>query len=682
MKKIILLLFALIITVSVSYAELDYVPKITVLEQFVSSLDDNTMESYMGVRALQERYHQGEVLTIRYFTGQEGGAHSSQSVEGMFELYDVKNLPTTIVNGNQKIYDSRSEVVWGYPYISMVQREYYKPSPLKIHSLSFNKETGNVTVSVDMLSASKSINKGSIRFILVENFVADSITDVGREVINEPFSLSGQGNTAQFARKFTIDPSWDIDNLFVIVCIADDSGYIEQAASTYETPQYGYIRPVIANQRVDFGNSSDSAEQPFFAVFNMGETDDLGLRVEMEGESDGWFVTYCDEESCFFGPCEFTLEKGKAKQFHANIMPSTPGMLHYQFIITSSNGSEYFIPLVFITTDVDYLIIDGDGGTSKEWFTTSILEKNEDTFGVWDINYAELNSAIGQYWNKLIWVTGDRQPALSSNDTIFLKSYLGKKNSLFITGNNIAADLVLSEYNSNVPFYNEYLAANILKELTGERIVVGIDDDPISEGFDIEIEDGNTNQPGPEVIEPIGDRSSIIFKYRNGDIAGIRTILGSDARVVYTSFGFELIESEEAQEELLYRVMNWFEATGIDENQTQIPVIVKSELYPSYPNPFSISKEVQATNNRSVTTGITIPYYMDRSENANSTLTIYNIKGQKIREFPLTTTLGGEKGIVVWDAKDSLGNTVVSGVYFSILSSMKESKAQKMLIVK
>jgi len=47
----------------------------------------------------------------------------------------------------------------------------------------------------------------------------------------------------------------------------------------------------------------------------------------------------------------------------------------------------------------------------------------------------------------------------------------------------------------------------------------------------------------------------------------------------------------------------------------------------------------------------------------NTEITIYNIKGQKVRKLVNTVVTTGEHS-VVWQGKDDKGNQVSSGVYF------------------
>ncbi|MDO9577893.1 MAG: C25 family cysteine peptidase [Candidatus Cloacimonadales bacterium] len=105
---------------------------------------------------------------------------------------------------------------------------------------------------------------------------------------------------------------------------------------------------------------------------------------------------------------------------------------------------------------------------------------------------------------------------------------------------------------------------------------------------------------------------------------------------------------------------------GDTEPENEIPTVYELKLFPNYPNPF----------NPETTISFSIP------EDSKVGLTIYNIKGQKVR-----TLVNGEleKGLhdVVWNSKDSSSKSVASGVYFykfDVNGKMKGLK--KMLLLK
>lgn len=99
------------------------------------------------------------------------------------------------------------------------------------------------------------------------------------------------------------------------------------------------------------------------------------------------------------------------------------------------------------------------------------------------------------------------------------------------------------------------------------------------------------------------------------------------------------------------------------EGSSLVPLV--TELKQNYPNPF------KGETNISWVLGKDAPISVD----------VYNLRGQKVK----TLFNGiGKKGrqYLNWDAKDSTGQKVASGVYFYRLNSPDGTKVQKMLVLK
>ncbi len=88
------------------------------------------------------------------------------------------------------------------------------------------------------------------------------------------------------------------------------------------------------------------------------------------------------------------------------------------------------------------------------------------------------------------------------------------------------------------------------------------------------------------------------------------------------------------------------------------------KLEQNFPNPFNPTT--------------TINYELEIENGENSSLVIFNVLGEKIREFELTET----KGSVVWDGKNTKGNLVSSGTYFYKIESENFSETKRMTLVK
>ena len=100
---------------------------------------------------------------------------------------------------------------------------------------------------------------------------------------------------------------------------------------------------------------------------------------------------------------------------------------------------------------------------------------------------------------------------------------------------------------------------------------------------------------------------------------------------------------------------------------------LRTELIGNYPNPFNPSGV-----GRSPTTTISFSIF----EKSNVELSIYNIKGQRIRSLANNVFIKGNHS-VIWDGNDDTGNLVNSGLYFYKLNvNGKTESVKKCLLLK
>jgi hypothetical protein len=142
-----------------------------------------------------------------------------------------------------------------------------------------------------------------------------------------------------------------------------------------------------------------------------------------------------------------------------------------------------------------------------------------------------------------------------------------------------------------------------------------------------------------------------------------------------TTFDDDIIENEEY---FYYVVAEFDEGISAPSNQvsvnstfnTDAPEIAKTALLGSYPNPFT------ASNGRAVTN---ISFSLHKSSNVN--LSIYNVKGQKVKTIADGKMEQG-KHTIQWNGKDVNGKETAAGVYFYRLSTPEVKQCKKMLKIK
>jgi len=93
-------------------------------------------------------------------------------------------------------------------------------------------------------------------------------------------------------------------------------------------------------------------------------------------------------------------------------------------------------------------------------------------------------------------------------------------------------------------------------------------------------------------------------------------------------------------------------------------LILRTSLLGNHPNPFNPN------------TTISFSLALDDAENAM--IEIFNIKGQKIRQYPILN----DQTSITWDGTDKSGKTVSSGIYYYKMVAGKYNSIEKMLLMK
>ncbi len=110
-----------------------------------------------------------------------------------------------------------------------------------------------------------------------------------------------------------------------------------------------------------------------------------------------------------------------------------------------------------------------------------------------------------------------------------------------------------------------------------------------------------------------------------------------------------------------YPYLRWTQATNIDTNSNEVPPT--SYFINAYPNPFNPQT--------------TLSFYIDKDEKAD--LIIYNIKGQKVKQYK---SFAHGHHSVTWQGKDADNNNLASGVYLCQLRTSHTKQTKKITLSK
>ena len=226
------------------------------------------------------------------------------------------------------------------------------------------------------------------------------------------------------------------------------------------------------------------------------------------------------------------------------------------------------ISLQFIVGHPEILLVDDDYESlprpesfDVERFYRSSLDSLDEIYDYWSLESS--GAPLLTDYRTVVWFTGYASPALTLQDQNQLTTFLDNGGRLFITGQDVASELRSSD------FLRDYLRADFVRDDSGDGVVYGVQNDPISGGiffFSTVGDPGANNQVSPDVIAPL-DGATAVFTYGPPlyEEAAVKYDSGR-YRIVFFGFGFEGIvnllgDTETLRAQIMNDVLSWLSFT-------------------------------------------------------------------------------------------------------------------------
>ncbi|MCW8810952.1 MAG: S8 family serine peptidase [Ignavibacteriaceae bacterium] len=338
--------------------------------------------------------------------------------------------------------------------------------------------------------------------------------------------------------------------------------------------------------------------------------------------------------------------------------------------ITADGGYQYQKILELPIGQRNILIVNDDDpiNSSKISYYTFALDSLQKSYDIWDVQTQGSPGNDESNYSTIIWYTGEaEQNVLTGAEQSFLENYFNNGGKLFLTGQNIAYDLV--EQQNGLSFFENYLHASYIQNNSNDYSLQGLIGDPIGSGevFIISGSGGANNQNSPDVVTAISPAQPAIL-YEAGNQTNQAALYYSGIyRLVYFAFGWEGINDlgPAKRVTVMQRVLNWLDQVSSIEDKGKYPISYHITLYPSYPNPFNPQT--------------TIKFELPVTEDVE--LSVYNNLGQLVRNLLSEELTPGEYRIQ-WDGTNNFGEACSSGIYYLRLSTSKSILTQKMVLLK
>ncbi|MEE9431522.1 MAG: T9SS type A sorting domain-containing protein [Melioribacteraceae bacterium] len=408
-----------------------------------------------------------------------------------------------------------------------------------------------------------------------------------------------------------------------------------------------------------------------------------------DGSLDNWKLA-ADENK---------LDKNKTGIQFSNpsdfLVSSTQNRFYFYIVAVDSNNNEsphsdIYSLSVNSNGTKNILIVDGfhrytSGGSWTEpqhYFSSTYFNAIESN-GSFTISTCSNDAIVKgskelQDYDLVVWFTGDETIAdntLSNNEQFKIAQYLENGGSLFITGDDIGQDLDTKHSHnefSDTLFYHQYLKSKL--EHDGNTLLFEVNGEAgtLFNNFNTKFSEVYP-EDSPDDIEPINGATTILnytyereSVFRKGGIAYTGTFGDSlqIGRLVYLSFAYETIGDENVRNDLMKRILQYFEiVTDVENENDNVPTIFS--LSQNYPNPFNSTTIIKYS----------IPNVVSNFS-SSVVLKVYDVLGKEV-----ATLVDQKKPTGNYEAKFD-ASKLSSGVYFYQLKSGSFTSTKKMLLLK
>lgn len=306
-------------------------------------------------------------------------------------------------------------------------------------------------------------------------------------------------------------------------------------------------------------------------------------------EQVDWFYFLCSGLICVQDSLTVTLGVGDNDSLSVKIQPLNPSVPGgaYMTLRVRSLGDEPDTMMVKFTTlaGVTTLIVEDDPADDDlNSYYRTVADNAGLANGVWDTAIEPLMAGDLDGKESVVWYTGSATSTLSSTEQQIIEDYLAAGGDLLISGQEIAEDLAVNT------FLTEVLHAELENGDVASTHVDGVPSDPVGDGlsFDIAGGDGAGNQTSPDGLVPLSG-AHLAMTYDTAEGAGIR-FTNTNQKLVYLGYGLEGISTQADRQDLFDNVIAWFgtDVTSVDDAE----LLTNTPLVKAGPNPFSSRRPI------------------------------------------------------------------------------------------
>jgi len=389
-----------------------------------------------------------------------------------------------------------------------------------------------------------------------------------------------------------------------------------------------------------------------------------------------WQVTLCEGPTCYpptYTVHTFDLGPGESTNLDIAITPAVnegSGTVTATLISMDDPGVVESTSFTVVTSGLDILNVDSDGGADFEIFFSDALDATGRTHATWTRGVMGVLTAEDlANFDGVVWSVGTYGPGLADDDRANLEEYVQNGGNLFLTGQNLTRDFC----DPGSPLYSpishawfqDLLGVDFLADDAATDLVNGVSGDPVADGMVLTINggDGANNNSSPDEVITVGNGATSMI-YATGQNAAVRSAFG-EGRTFLAAFGFEGLSTASQRNDVMTSVLDW-----IISRPSAVPDDVQSPLVFSpyvVPNPFNPQTSVK--------------FEVGGTQAVNSEVVIYDLRGREIRSLFRGVLEPGPQAMV-WNGRDNGGRSLASGIYLARVLVADQAHTVKMTLAR
>lgn len=405
---------------------------------------------------------------------------------------------------------------------------------------------------------------------------------------------------------------------------------------------------------------------------NTGTTADTYTVSMVKDMPAAWACSFCEGQICYppwVTQLTIPLQPGQETHIDVDLTPLTDqgtGVAHVTVASQGDPAQTAARSFRVVSTGVQVLLVDGDGGQQLEDYYTPALAVGDVTWARWPRDEAgALSSPELDGFTAVIWYASGMAPGLDDADRSALAYYLQHGGTVLLAGQ----DLAWQAGDPGSPWYTPQttswlqvvLGAAYAGDATGALEVASLPGAPFGRYFSGTLNGagGAGNSTGPDALQAVG-AGVLAHTYRNGQWAAIASTWGA-GRSLFCGYAPESLATAE-RARLLDEFLDWAlgRPSGVPDALPSVTAKVSAT-----PNPF----------NPSTTLRFEVPAAGTvRAE-------ICDLRGMVVRTLADRVMAAGPAQ-VAWDGRDDRGAVLPSGIYLARVTAGDATGATKLVLAK